>query len=404
MARGKGGRVAMAVYKRGRVWWYRFTWNAEAIRESTKQTNKRVAEQIEAAHKTSLAKGEVGIRDRKPAVTVRQFANSDFLPFCRSTFAAKPKTLSYYENGAARLLEYPAVADEALDTITTEKIAGYARRRQDAGMKVATVNRELQVLRRMFALAMEWGKVERAMPRVRMIPGEAHRDRVIGPNEEKAYFNAAQAIGTEKQDEYHRALVGIRASKRGEIPTKPRDPYMLHDVTTILLDCGIRPEECFRLRWENHQNDVIEIIYGKTDHARRRIPLSQRAQSILEMRRGVVEGYWIFPAPTKSGHIEPSSLQDQHAKACTLAKLEHFPIYTFRHTCLTRWAPFMDPWTLAYLAGHRDMSITKRYVHPQEYNTRAAMEKARLALSGHSSGHSPIWNGTTLMANLRVNS
>jgi len=46
----------MAVYKRGRVWWYRFTWNAHPIRESTKQTNKRVAEQIEAAHKTSLAK------------------------------------------------------------------------------------------------------------------------------------------------------------------------------------------------------------------------------------------------------------------------------------------------------------------------------------------------------------
>ena len=64
-----------------------------------------------------------------------------------------------------------------------------------------------------------------------------------------------------------------------------------------------------------------------------------------------------------------SSLQGQHAKACTLGKVVHFPLYTFRHTCLTRWAPFMDPWTLAYLAGHRDMSITKRYVHPQEYNT-----------------------------------
>ena len=38
----------MAVYKRGRVWWYRFTWDGTAIRESTKQTNKRVAEQIEA--------------------------------------------------------------------------------------------------------------------------------------------------------------------------------------------------------------------------------------------------------------------------------------------------------------------------------------------------------------------
>ena len=25
-------------------------------------------------------------------------------------------------------------------------------------------------------------------------------------------------------------------------------------------------------------------------------------------------------------------------------------IYCLRHTCLTRWAPHTDPWTLAYLA------------------------------------------------------
>src|SRR2546427_12736747 len=106
MARRGGGRVAMAVYKRGRVWWYKFTWNGEPIRESTKQTNKRVAEQIEAAHKVTLAKGEVGIRDRKPAPTLREFAKQDFLPFCESTFAVKTKTLLYYENGTARLLEY----------------------------------------------------------------------------------------------------------------------------------------------------------------------------------------------------------------------------------------------------------------------------------------------------------
>jgi integrase len=404
MARRKGGRVAMAVYKRGRVWWYKFTWNGESIRESTRQTNKRVAEQIEAAHKTSLAKGEVGIRDRTPAVTIRQFANRDFLPLCRSTFAAKLKTLSYYVNGTARLLECPAIADESLDTITSEKIAGYARRRQDAGMKVATVNRELQVLRRMFALAMEWGKVGRVLPRVRMIPGEAHRDRIINVKEEKAYLDGAQAIGTAALEAYQRALVGIRASERGQIPTKPRDPFLLRDVAVILLDCGIRPEECFRLRWENNQNGVIEITHGKTDNARRRIPLSQRAQSVLEMRRGTTEGPWIFPAPTRSGHIEPSSLQGQHAKACRLAKVEHFPLYTFRHTCLTRWAPFMDPWTLAYLAGHRDMSITKRYVHPQEYNTRAAIEKARVALSGHSFGHSPILKAQPQIGNLSVSS
>jgi integrase len=394
----------MGVYKRKRVWWYRFTWKGQVFRESTKQTNKRVAEQIEAAHKTSLAKGEVGIRDRKPAATIRQFATSDFLPFCRATFVSQAKTLSYYENGAARLLEYSAVADESLDTINTEKIAGYARYRQNAGMKISTVNRELQVLRRMFALAMEWGKVQRAMPRVRMIPGEAHRDRVLTIVDEKEYFDAAQAIGVHALEMHQRALLGIRATQRGQVPAKPRDPFMLRDVSIVLLDCGVRPSECFRLKWENVQGDVIEITYGKTENARRRVPLSQRVASVLELRRLEYPGEWVFPAPTNSGHIEPSTVRGHHVKACKLAKLAHFPLYTFRHTCLTRWAPFMDPWTLAYLAGHRDMSITKRYVHPQEYSTRAAIEKARAALGGHNSGHSAILNPTGPIVDFAVNS
>ena len=45
----------------------------------------------------------------------------------------------------------------------------------------------------------------------------------------------------------------------------------------------------------------------------------------------------------------------------------------------------MDPWALAYLAGHRDMAITKRYVRPQEQTIREAMQRAQ---SGHRIGHS----------------
>jgi hypothetical protein len=43
-----------------------------------------VAEQIEAAHKTSLAKGEVGIRERAPVPKLKDFADRDFLPFVKS--------------------------------------------------------------------------------------------------------------------------------------------------------------------------------------------------------------------------------------------------------------------------------------------------------------------------------
>jgi hypothetical protein len=52
----------MAVYKRGKIWWYR---NGESIRESTKQSNKRIAEQMEATHKASLAKEKSDSRRRE---------------------------------------------------------------------------------------------------------------------------------------------------------------------------------------------------------------------------------------------------------------------------------------------------------------------------------------------------
>jgi hypothetical protein len=37
---------------------------------------------------------------------------------------------------------------------------------------------------------------------------------------------------------------------------------------------------------------------------------------------------------------------------------------------------------MAYLAGHRDMNIMKRYVYPQEQTIRAAMDRAREVTTG----------------------
>lgn len=51
------------------VYWYKFMWLGKLVRESTKQGNDKVARQMEAAHRTSLAKGEVGIREKKPLPT-----------------------------------------------------------------------------------------------------------------------------------------------------------------------------------------------------------------------------------------------------------------------------------------------------------------------------------------------
>jgi integrase len=55
-----------------------------------------------------------------------------------------------------------------------------------------------------------------------------------------------------------------------------------------------------------------------------------------------------------------------------------FVMYTFRHTCITRWAKHMDPFILHVLAGHADMNTTKRYVHPSDADILEAMEKVRV--------------------------
>src|SRR6516225_1334794 len=110
-------RKAM-LYKqpKSKYWWYKFTWDGELIRESTKQTNKRVAEQMEAARKTALAKGEVGIRDRGPIPTLREFAPR-FEQAVDTLCAEKPATIAFYKEKLRRLLEYAPFATSPLDAI-----------------------------------------------------------------------------------------------------------------------------------------------------------------------------------------------------------------------------------------------------------------------------------------------
>ncbi len=394
----------MAVYKRGRVWWYKFTWNGTPIRESTKQSNKRVAEQMEAAHKTSLAKGEVGLRDRVPAPIVKGFAEKDFLPYVRTRFAGKATTLRYYEIQVGHLTGYPALANAPVDGVKPEIISGFVAECRAAEYEVSSINRALQVLRRMLRIAVEWGKTEKAPPRISLLPGERRRERLLSLAEEAAYLNAAQTIGDGILEGYNRALEGIRATQRGQQPIKPQDPFLLRDVATVLLDCGLRPEECHRLRWEHVRDGALHIPFGKTENARRSIPLPNRSAALLEMRRSIApESNWVFSAPTKSGHIGQSSLKKRHAAACELAAIEPLPVYTFRHTCLTRWSSHMDPWTLAYFAGHGDFETTRRYIHPNLDTGREAMERAREVPGGHKNRHSAENADTDSISDSAVN-
>lgn len=353
----------MAIYKRGRLYWYKFMWRGELVRESTKQGNDRVARQMEAAHRTSLAKGEVGIREKKLSPILSEFIEIRFEPWAKATFEkSSPKTwFDWYRVGLRAIKSYKPLATCRLDEIGGERIADFAAHRQTEKLQISTINSALRVLRRVLKLAAEWGSLS-TCPKVKLLPGEKHRERVVSHDEEAKYLAAAS------------------------------EP--LASVAAVLCDTGLRPEECFRLRWEsitwaNGRQGTLLVTHGKTPSARRVLPMTHRVRNILEMRWETIgkpsEG-WVWAAATRSGHMESSSLKRLHKLTFeTLARkakeneekpIRRFVLYSLRHTFLTRLGESgCDAWTLARIAGHSDIRISARYVHPSEDAVLLAMSR-----------------------------
>lgn len=335
----------MSIFKRGQTYWFNFVFEGQHIQQSTKQGNPRVARQVEAAYRTALAKHEVGITERKAAApTLARFIEDRFTPWVRAQFEqASPKAWkNWYRIQLKNILGYAPLASRKLDAITGEQAADYAAYLQARGLKPASVNASLRALRRCLKIAAEWGIIT-AAPKVKLLRGEAHRERVVTPEEEQRYLAAATPL--------------------------------LADIATVLVDSGMRPEECFRLRWEsvawNHPQapyGTLQVTHGKTAAARRMIPLSPRVRAILE-RHWQHGGHpmvgWVWPAATRSGHMEPSTVRKHHDEALEASGVTPFVLYTLRHTFLTRLGESgCDVWTLARIAGHSTIAMSARYVHP----------------------------------------
>ena len=360
------------------VYWYKFMWQGKLVRESTKQGNDKVARQMESAHRTSLAKGEVGIREKKPSPTLAEFIDNRFEPSIRATFEkSSPKTwLDWYRPNLRAIKAYKPLANTKLDEITTEKASDFAAHRQEDGLQISSVNSSLRVLRRVLKVAAEWG-ASPSPPKLKLLPGERHRERVIWLNEEAHYLTAA--------------------------------PDLLAAIVTILADTGMRPEECFRLRWEsvtwtNGRHGTVLITHGKTAAARRVLPMTPRVRAVLEAqweKTNQPEEGWVFTAPTKSGHVEKSTLKKQHkgvfktlneeAEKNDEKPVRPFVLYDLRHTFLTRLGESgCDVWTLARIAGHSNIKQSSRYVHPSDDAVLGAMERMGGKSGGHKIGHSRL--------------
>ena len=154
-------------------------------------------------------------------------------------------------------MKYEKLAKKPLDAIDSEAAAGFASWRQEEKIQPCSINSALRVLRRILRLAVEW-KVVPSAPKIEMLEGETRREHVATYDEEIRYL--AVCAG------------------------------MLNDVSTVLFDSGLRPDELHHMEWEHQRWDSgwrygsIFVARGKTKAARRYIPMSKRVRALLERK------------------------------------------------------------------------------------------------------------------------
>ena len=349
----------MAIFKRGNVYWYHFLWNGQHVQKSTAQGNLRVARQIEAAHRTALAKGDAGIFERKPAPTLRQFEQR-FLDSVRTHSADKPLTVLFYESKFARLLEFTPLADARLDKIDEALIESFAQHRRKV-VRPASVNRELATFRKAVRLAMK-GRIIDRVPSFKLLDGERERTFVLTHRQEEIYLGFA--------------------------------PQPLRDAATLILDAGLRVSEALSLEWADIRLQPVNgarfgylhVRKGKTKQAKRNVPLTERVRAMLESRQAkAAAGPWVFPNEDASGPVSRFTVRDQHVGLRDKMHLPtDFVIHSLRHSA-PGWEKAADAFTIMRIAGHCSITVSQKYVHPSPEAVERPFERLE-ALNQRAAG------------------
>jgi integrase len=211
----------------------------------------------------------------------------------------------------------------------------------------AAVNRDLAVLRILFHYAIRLGKArENPVTQVKFFRERSNHTRALSAEEEKRYLANAS-------------------------------PF-LRDVAVIMLETGMRPGEVYQLRTSDvdFTYGAVHVRTGKTVNAFRHIPLTRRALDVLARRTAKAEAEWLFPCPDDPNKPVAEARKAHDGAVRRSGVSPPFRLYDLRHTALTRMAMAgIDLPTLKELAGHSQIQMTMRYVHPTPEHKRRAIEK-----------------------------
>jgi len=343
------------LHKRGDIYHYRFMQGSRLYRGSTKETSVKAAKEFLRILKQGL-KDRTIHPDMRKSPTLQEFSVR-FLAHIdkrKESGDLDRDTQRTYHNGW-RLLSATPIVHMRLDQIGRPDAAEL-----EFPGSPSNANQALRTLSRMLNYAAEIGYL-RAAPKI-PLRKEQERIVVIAPWLEDLLLDLA--------------------------------PYPLHAVITIMLDCGMRPDEVCRMRWEHvyFGDRQIYIPYGKTRNAKRYVGLTERMREAFDdqkrwnQTKRKADSPWVFPSWKGKEHIAnpKDAWQDLMVAAATATQKRNLPalpdglvLYSCRHTFATNFLRESngDVGRLMALMGHSDMKTTMKYLHPSTAGAARIMDR-----------------------------
>ena len=306
---------------------------ARLKRWKTLTPNKTVAKQQEAKIKTDLMMGKIKSERESCYMNFQALARM----YLNSQTVQKHKTFPW-KKAIIEKRFLPFFGKLSLHQISPLQIEKFRDQRlQDSSngvkkLKVATVNRNLGLLKAIFSLAVREGWIERnPVSLIKMGKENNVRDRVLEPDE----FVRLQA---------HSAC-------------------HLQAINLCAYQTGMRLGEILGLTWErvDFQSGIIHLRAGdtKTDDARL-IPLTRELTALLKDLYKVryLDEQNVFLVKGRS----IGSIKTAFQGACRRAGIEGFHFHDFRHTAVTNMRRAgIDHLTIMKITGHKTLAVFKRY-------------------------------------------
>jgi integrase len=329
-------------------WFVRFRWQGRRVERSTNQRDREAA-RAEAARIYAEAVSGRLTPDVRGGSSLANVAAEWILDYESNHAKGTARTAEEY----ARAQWLPFFG--SLDRITVASIGDYMRARIRAVQR-STVRKELSALRQFLAWCKEQG-VLREPPEVPSLPKSGH----VGVRAKNARKRVATVL-TPAEVARLLAKLPLRSARHGG---------WVRPFFVVLYETALRPITLYKLEAPTNYRkgartlEITREIDKTAQLGERTLPLTDAARRELDR-----------VCPKAGPLFEQHHWQEALAKACTEAGIDKaVSVYDLRHSRLTHLAntPGVPLTGVQYLAGHKHLSTTARYVQAQRKAAQAAL-------------------------------